>query len=368
MQQRELIIFMPSIEGGGVEKNLFIIANYLSKKIKNIILITASRKYNNKFKNIKIINPTVRLENLKGRKLKYILCIIELLKFLIKSDKYVLFAFQANLYCALISIFFPNLKIITRSNSSPSGWAKNYFKKFIFKYLFKRINKVIVNSLSLKKELKQKFNVNSECIYNPLNKKDIIKLSKKKLNFSFFNTSKLKIINIGRLVEQKDQLTFLKSLNILKSKISFRAVIMGSGKKKQELLNYISENDLKKFVKIINFQNNPYTFIRKSDLLVHTAIFEGLPNVLLEAISLNKYVISTNCPTGPSEILSNGKGGDLVKMKDYLKISEKLENYSKNKISFKKKIVFSKINLERFNFRKNLKKYLKVTNDYLNKS
>ncbi len=143
---------------------------------------------------------------------------------------------------------------------------------------------------------------------------------------------------------------------------------MGSGKKKQELLNYISENDLKKFVKIINFQNNPYTFIRKSDLLVHTAIFEGLPNVLLEAISLNKYVISTNCPTGPSEILSNGKGGDLVKMKDYLKISEKLENYSKNKISFKKKIVFSKINLERFNFRKNLKKYLKVTNDYLNKS
>ena len=54
----KLVIFMPSIEGGGVEKNLFLISNYLSKKIKNIYLITADKKFNKKFKNIIIINPS----------------------------------------------------------------------------------------------------------------------------------------------------------------------------------------------------------------------------------------------------------------------------------------------------------------------
>ena len=225
MKQNKLIIFMPSIEGGGVEKNLFIIANYLAQNINNITLITASKKFNHKFKNIKVVNPKINLNKFNGRKIKYFFCLLELLKLLIKKNNYVLFAFQANLYCALIAIFFPKLKIITRSNSSPTGWSKNYFKKLLFKLLFKRIDKIIVNSFSFKKELINKFNINPVCIYNPLNKKDIIKLSKKKLNFKFFKTNKLKIINIGRLVDQKDQLTFLKSLTLIRNKIDFRALI-----------------------------------------------------------------------------------------------------------------------------------------------
>ena len=93
MKKRKLILFMPSIEGGGVEKNLFIIANYLSIKIPETTIITASKKYNYKFKNIKIINPKIDLDKFNNRKIKYFFCLIELIKILFKKDKFLLFAF-----------------------------------------------------------------------------------------------------------------------------------------------------------------------------------------------------------------------------------------------------------------------------------
>ena len=265
-----------------------------------------------------------------------------------------------------MGLFFPKLKIITRSNSSPSGWSNNFFKKFIFSILFKRIDKIIVNSLNFKSELKKKFKVNSVCIYNPLNKKFIQKSSKKKINFDFFKNKDLKIINIGRLVDQKDQITFLKSLNLIKKKIFFKALIIGNGKKEKDLINYISRKCLKKNVKIINFKNNPFTYLKKANIMVHTAKFEGLPNVLLEALSLKKYIISTNCPTGPSEILSNGKSGDLVKIGDYKDIAKKITNYSKKKVI--KKINYGYKMLKRFDFNKNQNEYLKLVQQVLNRS
>ena len=70
--------------------------------------------------------------------------------------------------------------------------------------------------------------------------------------------------------------------------------------------------------------SNPFPYFIKSDLFILSSIFEGLPNVLLEALTLKKFVISTNCSTGPSEILSKGKGGILVPINDYKNLAKKL--------------------------------------------
>ena len=104
---------MPSIEGGGVEKNLFIISNYLSSKLNNIILITVSKKFNNFFKNIKIINPRANFWNNFSRRVKYLICLIILFNIFLKDKNYVVFAFQANLYCTIICKLFA-IKIIVR--------------------------------------------------------------------------------------------------------------------------------------------------------------------------------------------------------------------------------------------------------------
>ena len=94
-----------------------------------------------------------------------------------------------------------------------------------------------------------------------------------------------------------------------------------------------------------------------SDLFILTSKFEGLPNVLLEAAVLKKFIISTNCPTGPREILQNGKGGFLFKIGDYKSLSEKILNYHQNKKKLKSKVNHNYKNLKRFDINKNLQKY-----------
>lgn len=366
MKQKNLIIFMPSIEGGGVEKNLFIISNFLGKKFKSSQLITASKSYNSRFKSLNVINPKINVEHFKSRRLKYFFCILELIKILLKKKNYLVFAFQANLYCSIICKLF-NIKVIIRSNSSPSGWALNYFRKKIFSYFLKIPDKIIVNSLEFKKEYKDKFKINTQCIYNPLNIKNIKKLSREKVRNNFFKHFKyLKIIFIGRLVDQKDPHTLIKSLKLVKKKIKFRCLIIGRGVYLNNIKNFLIKNRMTKQVKLIKWQKNPFKYLNSSDILISTSKYEGLPNVLLEAASLKKFIISTNCKTGPKEILDNGKGGELFKIGNHIILSKKIIEYSKNKKKYKKKVMHAYKRLYRFNYNKNLNMYLKTVLKELN--
>ena len=222
-------------------------------------------------------------------------------------------------------------------------------------------DKIMVNSNDFKKDLKKNFGVNSICIYNPLNKIEISKKSKSKLKRIFKNNG-LKIINIGRFTEQKDQITLLKALNEIKSNLKFHAIIMGKGILKGDLQNYIKLNNLSKYTQIIGFQKNPYPYIKQADIFILSSTYEGLPNVLLEALVLNKYIISSDCRTGPSEILLNGKGGDLFRIRDYKQLSKLILNYSKNKFKCQKKLKYAKNYLNRFDYQLNLKKYLNLVN------
>ena len=360
MIKKKLIIFMPSIEIGGVEKNLFIISNYLGNKFKNTILITASKSHNSKFKNLRIINPTTNTKQLSSRRLTYFYCIVELIKILIKDKNYLVLAFQANLYCTLICKFFKT-KIIIRSNSSPSGWALTYFRKKIFSLLLKLPDQIIVNSKEFKKEYKEKFKISTVCIYNPLNKEYIKKKSREKINNNFFkNYNNLKIIFIGRLVDQKDPQTFIRALKIIQNKINYRCFIIGKGIYFNEIKNYIKLNKMQKNIKLLGWKNNPFNYLKSSDLLVLSSRFEGLPNVIMEAISLKKFVISSNCKTGPREILDNGIGGFLYNVGDYKGLAKKIIFFSKNRKICNKKINHAYKRLNRFDQKKNLKLYHKI--------
>ena len=102
-------------------------------------------------------------------------------------------------------------------------------------------------SEKFKKELKLKFNLNSECIYNPLNKKEIIKSSKRKIKIKFFNKKSFKIISIARFSDQKDHLCIIKSIHLLRNKYkNIKVLLIGSGDKKKKILNKIDELRLNK--------------------------------------------------------------------------------------------------------------------------
>ena len=295
---------MPSVEGGGVEKNFFIISNYLATKLDKVFLITAENNLSKKIKNIEIVYPRSNFWRKKARFRKYIICVFLLIKILLKNRNILVFTFQANLYAILVCKLF-GINIISRSNSSPSGWSKNFIKNYIYKIGLNLADTIIVNSIEFKQEMKKKFSINATHIYNPLNKNEIIKLSKKKVK-NLFPKKTLKIISVGRLVDQKNQLTLLKAINIIKNLYPVRVVLIGRGIDLYKIKDYIKSKKLSKIVKIF-YTSNPFPYIKQADLFILSSKYEGLPNVLLESIVLKKMIISSACPTGPKEILLDGK-------------------------------------------------------------
>jgi len=358
--KKRLIIFMPSIDGGGVEKNLFIISNYLSKKIDKIILITFDDRFNKNFnKKIKILNVVNNPKKIYSKYYKYFKCLL-LLSSEVLKEKSLIFAFQANIYCCLLSLIL-RFDLITRSNSSPTGWSKNIIKNLVFKFLFKVPKKIIVNSKDFKREIDKKFKINSKLIYNPLNLTEIKKLSKNKINLNYFNSAKIKAINIARFTDQKDHITLLKSILILVRKnFKIKLLIIGYGPNKNKILYFIKKNKLTKYVKIINFQKNPYKFMMKSNLFILSSLYEGLPNVLLESMTLKKSVISSNCPTGPKEILKNGKLGMLFPPQNEKILAKKIINFNNDQKKFSKIADYAFKSLKRFDYNYNCEKYFQL--------
>ena len=99
-------------------------------------------------------------------------------------------------------------------------------------------------------------------------------------------------------------MTLLRAFEVISKKITCELLLIGYGVNKAKIQNFISENKLESKIKILNYQANPFKFIKTSDVCVLTSRYEGLPNILLESLPLKKFIISTNCPTGPSEILN----------------------------------------------------------------
>jgi glycosyltransferase involved in cell wall biosynthesis len=139
-----------------------------------------------------------------------------------------------------------------------------------------------------------------------------------------------------------------------------RLIIIGKGETENSLQNFIIKNNLQSQVKLLGYLNNPYPHLKKSDIVVLPSRFEGLPNVLLEAQYLKKYIISTDCPTGPREILLNGKAGDLIKVGDYKRLSYLIRNFKKRKKIINNMINVGFKNFNRFDYNLNCNKYFDV--------
>ena len=123
------------------------------------------------------------------------------------------------------------------------------------------------------------------------------------------NKSKFEIISVGRLSEQKDYRTLLKSLSLVKKKHNFNLKILGIGKELTNLKKLAQDLEIADNVEFLGFKENPYPYIKSSDLFVLSSKWEGFGLVLVEALALGTPVIATDSNGAPSEILNNGEFG-----------------------------------------------------------
>lgn len=124
------------------------------------------------------------------------------------------------------------------------------------------------------------------------------------------------ILTVGRLSLQKDHVTLIKAFAMLPKDLNAKLVILGDGPLRAELSALVAELGLQERVALPGFSTEPYPWFRSADLFVLSSRWEGFGNVIVEALECGIPVVSTNCPSGPDEILEDGLYGKLVPVQD----------------------------------------------------
>lgn len=132
------------------------------------------------------------------------------------------------------------------------------------------------------------------------------------------------IVSMGRLTRGKAYDVALRAYKASAAYHQFDYVFLGDGRMLPGLKRLAQELGIADRVHFLGYQSSPYPIIERAAFFVHTSRREGFPNVLLEALSLNKPVIATDCKTGPSEIVIEGTNGYLVPVDDEEKLAEKI--------------------------------------------
>jgi len=134
------------------------------------------------------------------------------------------------------------------------------------------------------------------------------------------------IIAAGRLAPWKGFSTLIEAISILHKRRPVRLLILGDGPQKSELKNMVDDYALSDYVEFAGYVTNPLKYFKKSDVFVLSSLVEGMPNVLVEAMMCGCTPVSTNCPTGPSELLQNGKYGYLIPIQNPAAMADAIEH------------------------------------------
>ena len=273
----------------------------------------------------------------------------------------------ANIISYFSTIFINDIKriFIDRNHIDELNFTKNLkekFKKVIIKFLMKitypKANQVIGVSNKLSNDLSIFVKTNVKTIYSPSFDTDIIKKSRETINL---NKKFEYIINVSRFSKRKDHQTTLNAFKIVSKKYDkIKLILIGYGEERKNIIKLAKHLNIHDKILIINKTDNPYSYIRKSKLLILTSLYEGFPNILVESLTIGTPVISTNMNSGASEILLNGKGGDLVKLGDYVNLSKKIISFFNSPKKLLRKKNIAKKKLYRFNTITHSKIYSKI--------
>ncbi len=237
----------------------------------------------------------------------------------------------SHLKIPLIASIHTNPKIAYRRNY----WYINFIIKFLYNMNY--INKIVAISKDLQEILVKDYNIRQRkliTIYNGIELEEINTMSKEEIaNYDqLFNDNYLKFITIGRFSEVKGHLYLFQAFSIVKRQIrNSKLILIGEGPLKNRYLTDIKRLNLEDDIVLLGVHRNPFKFLINSDVFVLSSIYEGLPTVLLEALACRLPIISTNCITGPREILDNGKYGLLVPIKDPFKLAESMLKLANDK-------------------------------------
>lgn len=323
IHEQKIAVVSATLNGGGAERVIALLANALCRKgyLVDLVLMKETGSY------LQELDSGINVVNLDSSRALF--SIFPLARYLRRARPAVLLSTQVHinvlsiLACGIARV---PLRLVIREASTPSvitknqGSGKAWLMLKLLMAFYPRADRIIAPSKGVMHDLTSKLGLPAAkvtTIPNPLPLASIQQLAGRSPGHRWFEQDALPIIlAVGRLSDQKDFRTLIRSFAKVCRNREARLVILGEGEDRRELQRFVDGLGLKDRVDLAGFVNNPFAYLKRSAVYVLSSPSEGLPNTLLEAMAVEIPVIATDCPSGPREILEGGRWGRLVSVGD----------------------------------------------------
>ena len=319
-----IAIFLPSLDGGGAERAMVALANGLhaAGEPVDLVLVRAQGPY------LAEVSPGIRIIDLQGdRALSALLPLVHYLR--CERPRIMMAVMTHVALVALVARILARVPVpllvserisLAGARSLTRGWSSRIMWRGV-QLLYPRADRIVAVSEALADELRAALRVmpgKIQVLYNPVISPGFDELRNQPADHPWFQEAATipVIFAAGRLHAQKGFDTLIEAFARVHRTRRARLLILGEGEDRVSLMRMAKDLGVAGDVDFPGFVVNPFPTMNRADLVVLSSRFEGLPNVLIQAMACGIPVVATNCPTGPGEILENGKWGRLVPVGD----------------------------------------------------
>lgn len=324
-----IALFLPSLHGGGAERAMLTFSGELIRQGRKVDLVVGQLEGRLR----EIIPKGVRVFNLKSKRTA--LALPKLVRYLRERQPLALYSTIINgnvvASCAARIAGVSTPIIVRESNStlsSPKSTPRHWVTFLLSRYAYRLSDGVIAVSRGVADQLRLHSPLVAskiEVIPTPIVSEEVLAASQEPVDHEWFlKHDKPILVSAGRLEKHKGFSTLLSAFARLRGRVDARLVILGEGSKRRELEAQAAALGIAEHIALLGFKHNPFAYMSKADAFVLASEYEGLPNVLVQAMAFGVPIVSTDCPSGPSEILCDGRFGDLVPVGDEAAIATAL--------------------------------------------
>jgi len=323
----KIAFFLPDLRTGGAEHVMTIIASAISQRgyLVDFVLVKARGEY------LKSLDPQVRIIDLNCSSTYWSLGQLSRYFRDAKPDILLSALDLTNMVAIIAKKFakYPKKHFIRLANTQSAltrSPIKKFFEKWLIKLLYPQTEGIIAVSDAVSEDFRAYSGIEGtpiKTIYNPVITDDLLIKAQEDLNHPWFDPKEVPVIlSVGRLSEQKNFALLIRAFANLLKNTPARLMILGEGHLREDLVKLCMDLNIQDHVQFPGVVSNPYKFMRNADLFVLSSNYEGLPNALVEALACGCAIVSTDCLSGPREILDHGKYGRLVPVGDATALSE----------------------------------------------
>ena len=323
MKRSKIVFILPSLTAGGAERVVTILANELIQyyDVKIIQLYNCAPFYKlNKNIELNYCKPVYNPEAKLLKSLPNHVFMVRKIYNILKNDADIAIGFTttSNIYTVVASKL-AKIPCIISERINPNYNVSNSFWQQLRKLVYPKASKLVLQTKSIKKYFEAFVSQDKlEIINNPIDSE----LTK----YRDLNYKKEQIIlHVGRLSDQKNQELLIKVFSNIPHK-DWTLILVGDGSLKQKYQSLINKLNEQENIILFGKTHAIHEVYNRAKIFAFTSNYEGFPNALIEAMHFGLPCISTDCPTGPSELINNNENGFLIPMNDQTALETNLLN------------------------------------------